>query len=174
MVNTPGPKAALSNFKATPLPKQDVVVRHPHMFKQHFGVPMRRIVITEHRQWAHDVHTRCIDRYQDHRVLLMTRAFRIAQPHENQNFAAWVAGAGSPPFTTIDHPFITITHGAGVHVGGIRRCDIGFSHGKRRTNLAAQQWFEPLLFLRRAGVTHQHFHIAGVRGGTVEWLGAKH
>jgi len=104
----------------------------------------------------------------------MARVFRVAQAHENHDLAARVTGPGRPPLATVDQPLITVTHGAGSHIGGIRRSNVRFGHGKRRANLTAQQRLQPPLFLRRAGVAHQDFHVAGIRCRTVERLGAQH
>ena len=120
VVNTSRTKATLGNFKAAPFAQQDIFVWHTHVIEQHFSVAVGRVVVAEHRQWPHDFYPRRIDGHQDHRVLLMARVLGIAQPHENHDFAARVTGTGSPPFTAIDHPFITVAHSTGSHIGGIR------------------------------------------------------
>ncbi|MNQ78174.1 hypothetical protein D3C85_930770 [compost metagenome] len=160
----------MSDFEAASFAQQDVFVRHPDVFKQHFGVTMRRIVVTEHRQRTHNLHAGGIDRHQNHRVLGVAWRVRIAQPHENQDFAAWVASTRGPPFLAVDHPLITIAHRTGGHVGGIGGRHVRFGHGECRANLAAQQGFEPALLLFFVGITHQHFHVAGVRCRAVERL----
>ncbi|KWV85097.1 hypothetical protein PFLmoz3_05245 [Pseudomonas fluorescens] len=132
-----------------------------------------RIVVAEYRQRPQDFHAWGIDRHQDHRVLLVTRRIGVAQAHEDQDLAARVAGAGGPPLLAVDHPLVALAFGAGGHVGGVRGRHIRFGHGKGGTNLAAQQGFEPALFLFFVGVAHQHFHVAGVGSGAVEWLRAE-
>ncbi|MNL37051.1 hypothetical protein D3C87_1591720 [compost metagenome] len=91
MVNPARAKATLSDFEAASFTQQDVFVRHPHVFEMHFGVTMRRVVITEHRQRAHDLHAWRVHRHQNHRVLGMARRIRIAQAHEDQDLAARIA-----------------------------------------------------------------------------------
>ena len=63
---TPRAKTTLSNFKTSPLTQKYVFVRHPDIIEQDFGMTMGRIVITKHRQRAHDFYPRCIDRHQNH------------------------------------------------------------------------------------------------------------
>ncbi|MNN02514.1 hypothetical protein D3C81_1151760 [compost metagenome] len=100
----------------------------------------------------------------------MTWRVRIAQAHENQDFAARVASTRGPPFLAVDHPLVAIAHGTGGHVSGVGGRNVRFGHGERRADLAPQQRFEPALFLLFVGVTHQHFHVAGVRCRAVERL----
>ena len=130
-------KAPLGDFEAASFAQQDVFVRHPDVFEQHFGMAVRRVVVTEYRQRTNDLHARCIHRHQNHRVLGVARRIRIAQAHEDQNLAAWIAGTRGPPLFAVDHPLITVAHGAGGHVGGVGRSHIRFGHGERRANLAA-------------------------------------
>ena len=53
MVNTPRAKAALGNLKAPSLAQQDVARGYPDVFKQHFHMAVRRIVITKHGERTH-------------------------------------------------------------------------------------------------------------------------
>ncbi|MNP18269.1 hypothetical protein D3C76_1107440 [compost metagenome] len=173
MVDTPRPQAPLGDFETTALAENHVLIRHSYVLEQDFGMAMRRIVITKHRQRANDFHPRRIGGHQHHRMLLVAWPFRVGQAHEDHHLAARVAGAGGPPLAAIDHPLVTVTHSGGGHVGGVRRGDVRLGHGERRTDLAAQQWLQPLALLRFAAIAHQHLHVAGVRRRTVERLWPK-
>ena len=172
MVNATRAEAALGNLEATSLAEQHVVVRHPHVVEQHLGVAMGGVVVTEHRQRAQHLDPGGIHRHQDHRVLLVARRLRVGQAHEDHHLAARVAGAGGPPLAAVDHPLIALAHGAGFHVGGIRGGHARLGHGEGRADLAAEQRLQPLLLLRLVAIAHQHLHVAGVRRGAVERLGA--
>ena len=50
----PGPEAALRDLEAAALAEQHVRRRHAHVLEHDLGVPVRRIVVAEHRQHAHD------------------------------------------------------------------------------------------------------------------------
>ncbi len=134
---------------------------------------MGRVVVAEHRQWAQDLETGRIHGHQNHRVLLVTWRIRVGQAHEDHHLAARVAGARSPPLAAVDHPLVTLAHGAGLHVGGIRRSHARLGHAEGRADLAAQQGLEPLLLLRLAAIAHQHFHVAGIGRRAVEGLRAE-
>src|SRR3979490_2836592 len=53
------------HMAAAPLPQQDVRHRHAHVFESHLGVPVGRVVITEHAEHAIDGHAGRIHRNQD-------------------------------------------------------------------------------------------------------------
>ncbi|VXC79955.1 hypothetical protein PSEUDO9AZ_20004 [Pseudomonas sp. 9AZ] len=171
VVNTAWAKATLGNFEATALTQQHVFVRYTDVFEQYFGMAVRCIVVTEHRQRTQHFHAGGVHRHQNHRVLCMARAIRIGQAHEDHDFAARVASARCPPFAAVDHPLIALAHGAGLHIGGIGGRYTGLGHGEGGTDGAVQQRLEPLLFLRFVGIAHQHFHVAGIRRSAVERLG---
>ncbi|MND63133.1 hypothetical protein D3C80_544350 [compost metagenome] len=130
MVNASRAKAPLGNLETTPLTQQHVLVRHSHVLEQHFGMAMGSVVVTEHRQWPDDFHPGGIGGHQNHRMLLVTRAVRVAQPHEDHDLAARIAGTGGPPLAAIDHPLVALADSAGGHVGGIGRRHIRLGHGK--------------------------------------------
>ncbi len=173
MVNAPWAEPPLGDLEAAALAQDHVVVGHPHVFKQHFSVAMGSIVVAEYRQRPDNLHPGGIGGHQHHRVLLVARAFGVGQAHEDHHLATRVAGTGSPPLAAVDYPFVTVTDSRGGHVGGVRRGYIRFGHGECRADLAPQQRLEPLALLRLAAIAHQHFHVAGVRCRTVEWLRAQ-
>ena len=74
MMDAAGPEAALGDLEAAALAEQEVADRHAHVLKQHLGVAVRRVVIAEHRQHAHDLHAGRIERNQDLRLLVVPRA----------------------------------------------------------------------------------------------------
>lgn len=161
-------EAPLGDLETAALAEDDVLVGHPHVLEQHFGMAMRRVVVAEHRQRTEDLHPGGVDRYQDHRVLLVARRVRVGQAHEDQDLAARIAGAGSPPLAPVDHPVVALALGARLHIGGVGRGHARFGHGEGRADLAAQQRFQPGALLLLAAVAHQHLHVAGIRRGAVE------
>ncbi len=65
---------------------------------------------------------------------------------------------------------IAVAHDAALDIGGVGRCHRRLCHRKTRTNLAIQQGLQPPLLVFGRAVTCQHFHVAGVRRGTIEYL----
>ena len=132
---------------------------------------MRRIVVAENRQRSNQRHSWRIDGHQDHRLLLVTiriRGVRLA--HENEDLAAGIGAAGGPPFAPVDDVVIAIAHDGRFDIGCVGRGDVRLGHGECRTNLPREQRLEPLSFLFRGAVAHQHFHVAGVGRVAVERL----
>src|SRR5690606_15535654 len=111
----------LGDLETAALAEDHVFVRHPYVLEEDFGVAVGGIVIAEHRQWPDDLHPGRIGGHQHHRMLLVAWPLRIGQAHEDHDLATRVTGAGGPPLAAVDHPFVTVTHGGGGHVGGVRR-----------------------------------------------------
>ena len=57
-------EAALGDLEAAAFAQQDVRDRHPHVLEHHFHVAVRRIVVAEHRERAHDRDARRVGRHQ--------------------------------------------------------------------------------------------------------------
>jgi hypothetical protein len=57
------PEAALRNFEAAAFAQQHVLDRHLHILEDDFGVAVRRVVIAEHGQHAHDLDAWSIHRH---------------------------------------------------------------------------------------------------------------
>ena len=173
-MDTPRPEAALRNLEAAPFAEEHVVNRHPRVIEKDFAVPVRRFVIAEHRQHALDGNAGMRQRHQDHRLLFMAiLVVGICLAHHDQNLAARVERARGPPFAPVDDIFIAVAADLSLDIGGVRRRNLDFRHGKRRANFTRQQRFEPLFFLRISTVAHQHFHIAGIGRRAIKRLGAE-
>jgi hypothetical protein len=127
-MNTTRPQPALCDFKTAAFAQQNVRHRHAHVHQIHFGVAMRRIVVSEHRQIAHHLHALRIGGHQHHGLLLMTAVFRIGLAHDDEQFAARIVGAAGPPFAAIDHVLIAFTADAAFDVGGVRGSHRRFGH----------------------------------------------
>ena len=55
-----------------------------------------------------DVYTLSIDRYQDLRLLLVSRCIWAGLNHGDHDLAAWVASARNIVFLAVDYPFVTV------------------------------------------------------------------
>src|SRR5206468_958209 len=71
MVDAARAEAPLRDLETTSLAEEEVVGRHAHIVEDDFGMAVRRIIETEDRQHAHDVHALGIERHQNLRLLTM-------------------------------------------------------------------------------------------------------
>ena len=72
MVDAPRPEAALRDLEAAAFAEQDVRCRHAHIFQLQLHMPVRRIVVAEHRQVAQDLDALRFSRHEEHRLLAVT------------------------------------------------------------------------------------------------------
>ena len=103
VVDAAGTQARLADLEAAAFAEQQVLDRHAHVLQQHLGVAVRRVVVAEHRQHAHDLHAGGVHRHQDLRLLLVAFGLRVGLAHHHRHLAARIAGAGRPPFAAVDH-----------------------------------------------------------------------
>ena len=164
-------QSALRDLEPPAQARDDVLLGHPHVVKNHLAVAKGLVVDAKGRQHALDLHARRVQRHQDHGVAQVAVGGGVGQPHEDQDLAVGVANAGAEPLAPIDHHLIALRDGRGGHVGRIGRGHLGLGHAKGRSDLAFQQRGEPTLLLRRRPVHVQHLHVAGVRRVAVEHLG---
>src|SRR5256714_1629803 len=97
VVHAPRPQTPLRDLEAAPLAKDYVRRRHPHVLEDDFGVAVRRVVVAEDGERAHDADARRIHRHKYHRLLPMPGRFRVGLAHEDGYSAARVARATRPP-----------------------------------------------------------------------------
>ena len=143
----PGPKATLGDLETAALAQQDIRGRYPHVLELDLGVAVRRVVIAEHRQGPEYFDARGVHGHQDHRLLAVLVGRRIGLAHEDEDLAARIGGARSPPLAAVDDIFVTVAHDAGFDVGGVRRRHHGLRHGEGRADLTVQQRLQPFLFV---------------------------
>ena len=67
---------SLRDLEAAAFAEQHVRRRHAHVLERDLRVPVRRIVVAEHRQHAADGDARRVHRHEDHRLLLVPRRRR--------------------------------------------------------------------------------------------------
>src|SRR5579875_1571052 len=162
MMNASGSQAALRDLKAAALAEQHVAARYANVCEAYFGMAVRRVVITEDRQRALDLDSRCVHRYQDHRLLQMRGRSRIGFAHEDEDLAARAAAVRRPPLAAVYDVLIAIYLDARGDVRRVRRCDAGFRHRESRADLAAQERLEPPFLLLLVAVANEGFHVARV------------
>ena len=167
-MNPARPETTLGDLEATAFAQQQVGGWHAHVLVRDLAMAMRGIIVAKYRQWPHDGHAGGIDRHQNHRLLRMARCFRIGLAHQDEDLAAWIAGAGDPPLVAVDEVVVAITFDAGGDVGGVRRRHGRLGHGKGRADLAAQQGLEPLLLVFFGTIALDGFHVASIGGRAVE------
>ena len=134
---------------------------------------MRRVIVTEDMHRAEDLDAGRVNGNED--LALLAEGFGIGRglDHDDHDLAARIARAGDVVFLAVHHPFAVFQLGGHGDVLGIRRGDIGFRHRKGGADFAGQQGFEPLLLLLGRSHAFQHFHVAGVRRGTVQRFGGE-
>ena len=128
------------------------------------------IVFTEDMHRSKNFYTWSIHRNQNLRLTTMWWAIGAGHHHHNHDFAAWVTSTRDIKLLAVNEPLITIEHCRCCNIFCVRRCNIGFCHGKCRANFTAQQWLEPFLFLCWCANTFQHFHVSCVGGRAVQAL----
>src|SRR5262245_24886674 len=101
MMDAPGPEPTLRDLEAAPLAEEQIARRHAYVLKQNLGMPVRRVVVPEYAEEAHNANAQRVHRHQDYRLLLVRRRGGIGFAHENANLAARIAGAGGPPLASI-------------------------------------------------------------------------
>ena len=171
MVDAARPEPPLRDLEAPALAEQHVRRRHAHVVELDLHVPVRRVVIAEHRQVPLDRDARRIERHQDHRLLLVaSRADGSVLPIR---IATLQRGSPAP----LDHHlrplidiFVAAHFDAALDVGRVGRGDVGLGHQEGRADLAVHQRLQPLVLLLARAVAVQHLHVAGVRRGAVEHL----
>ena len=119
MVDAARAEAPLGNLETAAFAQQHIGDGDTHVLHLDFHVPVRGIVITEHRQVTDDVHTRRIVGHQHHRLLRVTIGFEIGLAHHDRHFAARIAEARRPPFAAVDDVFVAIAFNAGFDVGRV-------------------------------------------------------
>ena len=158
----------LRDLEPAALTEQHVGRGHANVLEGDLRMAVRRIVVTEHRKAAADGHPFRVHRHEDHRLLFVPLRVGTRFPHENRDRAARIAGARDPPLVAIDDVLVALALNPRVDVRRIRRGDVGLRHGEARSDRPVQQRLQPLLALGLRAVAHEHFHVAGVRRGTVE------
>jgi hypothetical protein len=135
-------------------------------------VSVRRIVVAEHRQAAHDPHAWRVERDEDHGLLAVTvRIVGIGLADDDEQLAARIGSARTPPLAPVEHIGVAVARDAALDVGRIARSHRGFGHGERGTYLAREQRFEPPLLVFGRRVALEQFHVAGVGCAAIAGLG---
>src|SRR5690554_417529 len=172
MVDTARPEAPLGDFKAATFTQQDITDRYTHVVVVNLGVAVRRMVITEYRQRANHFHPGCIQRHQNHRLLLVLGSGGVGFTHNDGNLAGGGHGTRRPPLTTVNNVLVTFPTNLASNVGCVRGSHIRLCHGKAGSDFSIQKRLQPLLLLFLVSVTGNGLHVAGVRRGAVEYLGS--
>ena len=109
--------------------------------------------------------------HEQHGLLLVfVRVGRVGFPHDDEDFAAVVAGATGPPFRAVEDVVVAALFHAELDVAAVRGGDVGFGHQEAGTDLAGHEGFEPLVFLRGGAVAGDDFHVAGIGSCAVACL----
>src|SRR5210317_1244495 len=152
-MNTAGPKAALGDLEAAAFAKDDVGCRDAHIFKQDFGVPVRRVLIAKYLHGTCDRDPRRIQGNEYLRLLnVAVLVIGIGFSHDDENPALFAVGATDVVFLAVDHILVAVTLDGCLDVGGVARGYVWFGHGECRPYFAGEEWFQPLLFLFIIGI----------------------
>jgi hypothetical protein len=172
VVDAARPEAPLGDLEAAALAEQHVAGRHAHVLEHHLGVAVRRVVEAEHRQHAHDLHARRVERHQDLRLLRMTGRLGVGLAHDDGDLAARVADAGRPPLAAVDDVVVAV---ARIEVSMLVASD----EATAGSVIRKAERISPFIsgFSQRAFCSScrnvQHFHVAGVGRRAVEDLDAE-
>ena len=129
------------------------------------------VVVPEHRQRAHDPHTRRIERNEDHRLAPILIGIGVGHAHYDRDLATRIRGAGGPPLARVDHVVIAFAHDPSLDVARVGRRDFGFGHREARADLAFQERLQPRVALLVGSVLGEDLHVPRVGCGTVQGLG---
>ena len=172
VVDAAGSKAALDDFEAAALAEDHVGGGHADVVEGDVAVTVRGVVEAVHAQHAVDGDAGGLGGDEDDGLLLVDRGvFGVALAHDDVDLAARVTGTGRPPLGAVQDPVVTLlAHGQG-DVGGVRAGDVGLGHQEGGSDLALEQWLEPLVLVLLCAVLGEHLHVACVGGGAVGGLG---
>ena len=126
----PRPQAALRDLKAAPFAQQHIRRRHAHVFKEHFAVAVRRVVVTEDWHHSDNSHARRIHRHKNHRLLFMLRRGRVGLAHKDSDLTTRVARARCPPLAPVEDVAIAVACDARLNVRRIARSHLRLGHRK--------------------------------------------
>ena len=163
------PQARLGHHETVALATQQIGRGHPHITEHQLAVPFRRHVMHD-RNIAHQLHTGCVERHNDHALLTARLTIRIGLAHDDEKRTIGMRGVGDEPLAAVDHVLIALTADQRLDITRIGRGHIRFGHGEGRADFAVEQGLQPAFVLLRRGEHMQQLHVAGVRGVAVEYL----
>src|SRR5262249_39218802 len=158
-MDTPRPKTRLGNDKATAFFAKTMHHWYPYLVVAHLRMPAFTNII-EHGQGTHQRQSRRIEGHQKHGGTPVGRRLRVRHRHDDGDAAVGMIGIARKPLVSGDDICITVPYGACLDIGSIRTRHLWLTHGEPATNLAGQQWFEPLLLLLWSAELCQNFHVA--------------
>ena len=132
-----------------------------HVLEQGLAVAAARVV-AEHRQRAHDLRARRVDRDDDHRVAVVRVGVGIRHAHEDRELAAVRRRAARPPLVRVHDVVVAVALDAALDVRGVRARDPRLGHREARADLAFEQRDEPLVLLLGRPELGEDLHVAGV------------
>ena len=142
------PEAALRDLEAAAFAEDHVLDRHLHVLELDFAVTVRRVVIAEHRQHAHDRRRRAHRARRGSATAALWRSpSRIGLAHDDHDLAARIADARRPPFAAVDDVVVALALDAGGDVRRVRRRDRRLGHQERGADFAGEQRLQPLVLL---------------------------
>src|SRR3712207_7841937 len=110
------------------------------------------VLVPEDGQVPDDLEALGVPGDEHHRLLAVRRPVWVGLPHDDEDLAALVGGAGDPPLAAVDHVVVAVAHDRGLHVAGVGRRDVGLGHREPGPDLALEQRGEPPLLLDRKSV----------------------
>ncbi len=165
-------QTSLHDFVTSALAQDNGFVRaHSHVLERDVSVTVRRVVVPVHAEHAVHGNSRRVGRHEQHALLLvLVRVGWVGLAHDNEDFAAVVAGARGPPFAPVQDVLVAPPVHAELDVGAVGRRDVGLRHQEARANLTGEKRPEPAVLLGRRAVACNDFHVARVGGGAVAGL----
>jgi len=91
--------------------------------------------MTENVHRTYNGQSRSVHGYQNPRLLTERLSIIAAFYQTNHDLAARITGIGDVVFLTIDDPFVTFQHCAGLNIARVRRSHVRFGHAETRPNL---------------------------------------
>jgi len=166
-----GPQPCLRHLEASPLAQQHGGGGHPHVGEAHLAVSVRRIVVAEDGQRAHNSQPRALHWHEQHRMNTVRADLApVHHPAQHQaEAAARVTRPAHPPLAPVQ-PVARLSAGplcfldAQRHARRVRRGDVRLGHGVAAADVAGEQRREPACLLLEVAEAYEQLHIARVRG----------
>ena len=162
MVDPPAAESGLCHHECLTAIAEHVVEWHAHIGVAHVRVRplVGTLVLPAEPDIAHDLHTRRLDRHDEHRLLLVRGVLRVCHRHHDEERSK--ASVRREPLLAVDHPLVTVTDSArGEH---LRICAaLGLGHREAGVDLAVQERLEVLLLLFRRAVVGENLAVTAVR-----------
>lgn len=137
VVDAAGAHAALHDFEAAAVAEDDVGGGDADVLEEQVGVAVGGVVEAVDFHHALDGNAGGAGVAEDDGLaFVFVGVVGLGAAEDHVELAAWVTGAGDPPFAAVDHVLVAVFADVERNVGGVGGGDVGFCHHVGGSNLA--------------------------------------